>query len=96
GGGTGAGSCTDPLPETQVNVASTDSNFHTHTVTVEAAILNETTPQVLTTSSAGAPAHTHMITLSAANLAALKAGGMVDITSTNVSMHTHTYRIRCT
>ena len=64
---------------------------------VDAATLNATTPQTLTTSSAGPdPGHTHMITLTAADLAALRGGGTVDVTSTNVGAHTHTYRIRCT
>jgi hypothetical protein len=66
-------------------------------VMVNAATLNATTDQMLTTTSAGpSPGHTHMITLTAANLATLRGGGMVDILSTNNSAHTHTYRIRCT
>jgi hypothetical protein len=66
-------------------------------VTVDAATLNAMTPQTLTTSSAGpAPGHMHMITLTPANLATLRGGGMVDVLSTNVSAHTHTYRISCT
>lgn len=78
-------------------VAATDSQLHTHTVMVNMTVLNATTDQMLTTSSAGpAPGHTHMITLTAANLATLRGGGMVDVLSTNVSQHTHTYRIRCT
>ena len=35
-------------------------------------------------------------TLTVANLMSLKNGTMVDVLSTNVGQHTHTYRIRCT
>ena len=97
GGGSGGGACTLPLPETQVMVATTDSQLHTHTVTIDAAILNATTAQMVNTSSAGpTPGHTHMVMLTPGNLTTLRGGGMVDITSTNASQHTHTYRIRCT
>ena len=66
-------------------------------MTVSATVLNATTSQTLTTSSAGpTPGHTHMITLTPANLTTLRGGGMVDVLSTNVSSHTHTYRISCT
>ena len=66
-------------------------------MTVNAATLNATTSQTLTTSSAGpSPGHTHMITLAPADLATLRGGGMVQIESTNNSNHTHTYQISCT
>ena len=71
--------------------------MHTHMVVIAASLLNATTPQTLTTTSAGpGTGHTHMITLTVANLTSLKNGGMVDVLSTNDSQHTHTYRIRCT
>jgi hypothetical protein len=37
-----------------------------------------------------------MITLSPANLTTLRGGGMVQVLSTNVGNHTHTYQISCT
>jgi hypothetical protein len=77
-------------------VASTDSQLHTHTVMVDAAALNATTTQTITTSSAGSPGHTHTIMLTPANLTTLRGGGMVDVLSSNNASHTHTYRIRCT
>jgi hypothetical protein len=78
-------------------VASTDSNLHTHTVTVDASVLDATTSQTLNTSTAGpSPGHMHMITLTPANLATLRGGGVVQVLSTNVSSHTHTYQISCT
>jgi hypothetical protein len=97
GGGGGGGACTDPLPEMQVAVATTDSSLHTHMVVIGADVLDATTAQTFSTNTAGpAPGHMHMITLTPANLTALKGGGTVDVLSTNVSAHTHTYRIRCT
>ena len=63
---------------------------------VSATVLNATTSQTLTTTSNGTPAHTHMITLTPANLTTLRGGGMVQIESTNNSNHTHTYQISCT
>ena len=78
-------------------VATSDSQLHTHTVTIDAAILNATSAQMVTTSSAGpTPGHTHTVMLTPANLTTLRGGGMVDVPSSNVSQHTHTYRIRCT
>jgi hypothetical protein len=81
----------------QVAVATTDSSLHTHTVVIAASVLNATTAQTLTTSSAGqTPGHTHMITLMPTDLTMLKNGMTVNILSTNVGQHTHTYRISCT
>ena len=82
-------------------VASTDTNLHTHTVTVTADILNATTPQTIMTSAAGnPPTHMHDVTLTAANLATLRGGGSVSILSSLVGTatagHTHTYDISCT
>lgn len=87
----GGGTCGDPLPEAQV----ADSTGHTHTVTVAAAVLNATTDQTFTTSAAGTDAHTHMITLAVANLATIKANGMVTVTSTTTDQHTHMYTVGC-
>jgi len=65
-------------------------------VVVSAAVLAATTPQTLTTTSAGPGAgHTHMVMLTPANLTALRAGTTVDVTSSNDGQHTHTYRITC-
>ena len=94
GGGTATSNCTIPLPEKQIQAASTDSVSHTHTVTVDAATLEATTSQTLTTSVAAN--HTHMITLAPSDLATLRGAGMVQILSTNNDNHTHTYQISCT
>jgi hypothetical protein len=89
--GSGTTACTDPLPEMQ----DPDASGHTHTVTVPASTLDATTDQTFTTSSAGLPAHMHMVTLTPTNLAAIKAGGTADVMSTLVLSHTHSYTVGC-
>ncbi len=95
-GGTSGGACTDPLPETQ----DPDTEGHTHTVTVHASLLNQTTDQTLTTSgvmnnTVGIADHMHMVTFTTADLAMLKAGGSVDVMSGMALGHTHRYRVSC-
>ena len=91
-GGTTGGACTDPLPETQV----ADTTGHVHTVTIPASDLNATTDQTVDTSVAFG--HMHAVTLTAANLATIKAGGQVTVTSTQAGSpaHLHMYTVSCT
>jgi hypothetical protein len=87
-GGTGGGSaCTSPQ--------ASDATGHTHTVSVPASALSSTTPQTFTTSDVGA--HTHMITLSVADLGSLSSGQTVSAVSTEngSTPHTHTYMVSC-
>jgi hypothetical protein len=87
-GGTGGGtSCSSP------QVA--DDTAHTHTVAVPASALAQTSPQTFTTSEVGA--HTHMITLSVADLGMLSSGQTVSAVSTSngTTPHMHTYTISC-
>src|SRR4051812_49237421 len=80
GGSTTAAACTDPLPETELTNTS-----HVHALVVAASLLNQTSPQVLTTGSAmdpGGVAHTHMVTLTPTQLTTLKGGGNVTASST--------------
>ena len=37
----------------------------------------------------------HTVMLTPHNLATLRGGGMVEVTSSNDAGHTHTYRIQC-
>jgi hypothetical protein len=93
-GGNVAASCTDPLPENQV----ADTTGHTHTVTIAASALNATSAQTFDTSnpvSGTSSPHMHMVTLQPADLAMLKAGGTVTMTSTIVMSHAHMYMISC-
>ena len=72
-----------------------DTNGHTHSVTIAASTLNATTAQTFTTSSAGTPAHMHMVTLEPAQLTTLKGGGTVTVTSTTVDLHAHMFMVSC-
>jgi len=67
-----------------------------HTLMVAAADVNGMTPLMLTVSSAGSPAHTHTVMLSAAQLMMLRNGTDVTVTSSTDSQHNHMYRISCT
>ncbi|HVV16339.1 MAG TPA: hypothetical protein VHH90_03975 [Polyangia bacterium] len=91
-GGTSGGACADPLPETQV----ADSNGHTHTVSIPASDLNATADQTVDTSVT--LGHTHAVTLTVANLATIKGGGHVTVTSTQAGSpaHVHMYTVSCT
>jgi hypothetical protein len=93
-GGNVAASCMDPLPESQVS----DTTGHTHTVTIAASALDATSAQTFDTSnpvSGTSSPHMHMVTLQPADLAMLKAGGTVTMTSTIVMSHAHMYMISC-
>jgi hypothetical protein len=92
GGTGGATACTDPLPEAQ----DPDTLMHVHSLTVPASTLDSTMDQTFTTGSAGTPAHTHMVTLNAANLATIKGGGTVDVMSTISQSHLHSFKVGCT
>jgi len=90
GGGNGASSCTDPLPEVQ---APAD---HTHTLVIHASVLSATTAQMIDTGAV--LGHMHVVTLQPADLATLKGGGSVMITTSSAGTpaHTHVFTISCT
>jgi len=87
GTGGGAAACSDPLPEVQ------SASDHTHTLVIPASTLNATTAQTIDTGLA--LAHMHAVTLEPADLATLKGGGSVTITSSVASAHTHVFTISC-
>jgi hypothetical protein len=91
-GGTAGTACSDPLPEMQV----ADATGHAHTVTIPAATLDATTDQTIDTSVTFG--HMHAITLAVADLATLKSGGSVTVTSTETGTpaHVHMYTVTCT
>jgi hypothetical protein len=95
-GGTGANSCADPLPEEQVALGNgTDTNSHVHHVMVASAALAATTDQMINTDLVFA--HMHAVTLTAADLAMLRSGGTVTVTSAaaGTPAHTHSYVVAC-
>lgn len=99
-GGANGNSCTDPLPETQV---PGDGTMHTHTFSVPASDLNATMSVMITTSQpmpiggATISPHTHIITLTTADLAMLKGGGQVTVTSDmeGSPIHSHMFVVSC-
>jgi hypothetical protein len=90
-----ANSCADPLPSTQV----ADATGHTHDLIILAATLSETTTQTLQTGGypPGSGAHYHTIMLSPTDLATLRGGGMVTVTSTldGDPAHSHMFGVSC-
>jgi len=93
--GTSGNACTSPLPETQV----ADSTGHTHDVMIPASDLDATTAQMITTTdpvSGTASPHTHIVTLSTANLLTLKGGGSVIAPSSITMSHAHMFMVSCT
>jgi hypothetical protein len=91
-GGSSGGACTDPLPEHQ----DPDTLGHVHTLTIPASTLSSTTDQTFNTGLAGTPAHMHMVTLTAANLATIKGGATVDVMSAIANGHLHSFTVGCT
>jgi hypothetical protein len=97
--GTNGSACTNPLPETQI----ADATGHTHMVMIPASDLDATTAQTITTTGPTATnggtvvQHTHTVTLATANLATLKGGSSVTVTSSPASDgHMHMYMVSCT
>ncbi len=96
-GGTSGQSCTDPLPDMMV----ADDTMHMHTLSVPASTLNATSDQTLTTgpvvNATGTIApHTHMVTLSTADMSTLKGGGTVTVPTQVADGHMHMYQVSCT
>ena len=91
-----ANSCASPLPANQV----IDATGHVHLLVMDASVLLATTDQMLLTN--GFPpdnsgGHFHPITLTVANLATLRGGGSLTVTSGigGTPEHTHMYMISC-
>lgn len=66
---------------------------HGHTLSIPAADLDSTTSK--TYSIQGAATHDHLVTLTVAQLQALKAGQQVSVTSTTDFSHNHVVTITC-
>lgn len=74
--------------------ASSITGNHGHALTIPEADLSSATDKVY--SIQGSAGHDHMVTLTAAQLAMLRAGQSVDATSTTASGHNHVVTARCT
>lgn len=95
GCGGGGDSAPAPGPAPAAGCGSSGAGIsgnHGHTLTVARADLDSTT--ALTYSIAGSAGHDHSIVLSPANLAALKAGGTVTVSS-SVTDHGHSVTVSC-
>jgi hypothetical protein len=90
-GACGGGDGGDPPPPTAAS-GCTSVNFsanHGHALTIPRADLDSTTAK--TYSIQGAGLHDHLVTLSPAQLAQLKAGQVVSVASTESGLTPHTH-----
>jgi hypothetical protein len=87
GTGGGGNACATTAPN------ETIGSNHGHVLTVSQADVAAAAAK--TYSIQGTSAHDHMVTVSAASFATLKAGGTLNLTSTTVSSHSHTVTIVC-
>lgn len=96
GGGDGGGN-SGGLPPPGGGGCSSDGGAitgnHGHTLSIAASDLDSTTPK--TYSIAGSAGHDHTITLSVAQLATLKGGTDVTVTSTVSAGHSHDVTVSC-
>lgn len=76
----GCGSATSPSAVADVTSNSTIVNSHSHTANVPAS--DQLHPINTTYTSSTSLSHTHMVTLTTAQLASIASGGSVTITST--------------
>jgi hypothetical protein len=105
GGGGGAGGAMasstsgyDGMMQPASCGAETIANNHGHTLAIPVADLGATTEKVY--SIAGTAGHDHTITLTAAQLATVKGGGTVTVTSTvtdaaGFGSHSHDVTVAC-
>jgi hypothetical protein len=75
----------EPPPPSACGVTIT--NNHGHVLTIASADLSSTTSK--TYDIQGTADHTHNVTLSPTQLAQLKSGGSVSVTSTQTNQHSH-------
>lgn len=78
---------TPPPPAAQTCSATQVTNNHGHTLSIPAADLNSAGS--MTYNIQGGADHSHQVTFSAAQLAQLKAGQSVTVTSTPTLSHVH-------
>ncbi|GMQ80599.1 MAG: hypothetical protein BMS9Abin05_0027 [Rhodothermia bacterium] len=74
---------------TILTATSTVVAGHSHSAQIPTADFASASNETYDTSNSGG--HIHMVTLSAAQLASLGSGGVVTVTSTNNSGHTHRF-----
>lgn len=90
----GGGGGTTTTPAATGCSATTISGNHGHTLSIPLADLSSTV--AMTYSIQGTSDHAHQVTFSATQLAQLKAGTPVTVTSTTVNSHSHDVTESCT
>jgi hypothetical protein len=93
-GGGGGDSSNPPAPSASSGCAATISDNHGHVLAIAAADLNSTSD--ITYDIQGSAGHTHSVTFTAAQLAQLKAGSTVSVTSSMTLSHDHRIGELCT
>ena len=93
GGGSSGGNNNGAGPSSCSSEGAAITANHGHSLSIAAADLDSTTAR--TYSIQGAAGHAHSITLSPAQLASLKAGGTVTVTSTTDFAHEHAVTVTC-
>ncbi len=94
GGGYDAPSPAPAPPPAGGGCAATIAGNHGHTLAISAADLNSAVD--ITYDIHGSADHTHSVTFTAAQLAQLKAGNTVVVTSSTTFAHDHSISDRCT
>ena len=89
GGGSDAGFM-GTCSSTSVQIGSN----HSHTMVIEAADLDATSPREYDIT--GGSDHPHTVTITPAQFATLKQTGMLMVTSSSDDGHSHSIRVRCT
>jgi len=94
GGGGDAPAPAPPPPPQGGGCVATIAGNHGHVLAIPAADLNSAV--AMTYDIAGSADHTHSVTFSAAQLAQLKAGSTVSVTTTTTLSHNHAISEQCT
>jgi hypothetical protein len=90
----GGGDSPAPAPPAGAGCVATIAANHGHVLAISAADLNSLAD--ITYDILGGADHTHSVTFTAAQLAQLKAGNSVSVTSTTTFAHSHSISERCT
>ena len=93
GGGGYNGGTPNPTPTSGCAPNIADNHPQPHVLTIPLSDLDSTTAK--TYDIQGNADHSHNVTFSAAQLAQLKAGTMVSVTSTMTFSHTHVVSVTC-
>jgi len=93
GCGGGGGDSNPPAQPAGSGCAATISDNHGHTLAITAADLDSTSD--ITRDIQGSAGHTHSVTFTAAQMAQLKAGNTVSVTSSTTLAHDHRISEHC-